>query len=418
MTSNFKHTISVMVISIFITYAASCSLTSVPEETPATENAGPYAGNGLVAIQLPMVPASFSQMLSQIEEKRQQDDEPSYIDPFYSGKAIGFVLHAEITIDDGINPLQTFSTTPGSASTDGYYSTSISLPEATGYTAYIKLYNTNMSLVDPTVTGYYGTFDITAGATTYIVIRPVPYAPVNLDTDTSESVSAAIPSEVGELSYGIETAGGEYWYEIDNAEYDFTAVTITHDDGDALSGFTQLIVFDGGGEEIARGYSPGVMSAAGDTPLSLNFDTEPGEDYYLVVFPFTLTGEAEAEFTITYTEGIAPNDDEYENNDEMSDATPIAQSAVINGICNDKDYFEFSLSDTANITIQCMFSQAEGDIDLYLKNDSDATIGSSDSMTDNEVITETNLPAGTYYILVDPFDVLETAYTLMWDIES
>jgi hypothetical protein len=90
-----------------------------------------------------------------------------------------------------------------------------------------------------------------------------------------------------------------------------------------------------------------------------------------------------------------PNDD-----DTTAAAADIGDS--INGIMceGDVDWFTFSNPSLGNVAIDLMFMVGEGNLDVYLLDDTVTEIGSSAGGSGLEAI-HTELDAGTYYIRVD-----------------
>ena len=67
----------------------------------------------------------------------------------------------------------------------------------------------------------------------------------------------------------------------------------------------------------------------------------------------------------------------------------------------DDDYFYWTTySGGGTHTITATFSQAEGNIDLYLEDESGAVLHRAESNTDNESFTWTASPGLTYYVVV------------------
>lgn len=114
-------------------------------------------------------------------------------------------------------------------------------------------------------------------------------------------------------------------------------------------------------------------------------------------------------------------DDGYENNDTFETATPLGtingRRVVDNLAALDDDYFSFTLSAagaSANF-VRIEFTQANGDLDLYVYDQS-KLVAKSDGVRDNEQVTLSGLPAGDYYVLVHGYDGAQNAsYRLIVD---
>lgn len=124
------------------------------------------------------------------------------------------------------------------------------------------------------------------------------------------------------------------------------------------------------------------------------------------------------EYQLILNTSSLPTDDVYDDgngNDEITFATAINQGDVLDAICNDDDYYTFTLATPATVTINCTFLQANGDIDIYLRDDWGIMLEESESTSDNEIIQSVSLNANVpYYIQVKPFDAAGTPYQISW----
>ncbi len=95
------------------------------------------------------------------------------------------------------------------------------------------------------------------------------------------------------------------------------------------------------------------------------------------------------------------SDDTYEENDTRESATILDLGTVVDAISasNDPDWFQFSLAQNLTVNIEVAFAHADGDIDIYLYDDSGSLLSSSDSSDDNENITIFLTTAGGPYYL-------------------
>ncbi len=95
-------------------------------------------------------------------------------------------------------------------------------------------------------------------------------------------------------------------------------------------------------------------------------------------------------------------DDSFEDNDSPFLA-PLVSAGSTNGlnVCDgDDDYFNIYVNAGETITVNVLFSQAEGDIDLALLNQLTLPVATSASVTDNESVTYTQQNGGLLKILV------------------
>ena len=97
--------------------------------------------------------------------------------------------------------------------------------------------------------------------------------------------------------------------------------------------------------------------------------------------------------------------DPYEPNDSLATATLVALPFRDFDLWvddADSDYFEFTVSETADVRVHLSFLDADGDVDLRLLDASGNVIRTSASTSDEEEILAT-VPAGTYFVEVHVF---------------
>ncbi len=124
-------------------------------------------------------------------------------------------------------------------------------------------------------------------------------------------------------------------------------------------------------------------------------------------------------------------DDLYENNNTIQQSFDFSQDEQTllsdldgQGISLDEDFFEIEATiGSLDLSIDLMFSHANGNLDLFLFDSTGNQIASSTSLTDNEFINFTVAEAGTYYIQVTSGEVdalgepvfSGNTYDLLWD---
>jgi len=96
---------------------------------------------------------------------------------------------------------------------------------------------------------------------------------------------------------------------------------------------------------------------------------------------------------------------------DISDSTPLAGS-----ICGPtyQDWYVFTPAATVTVTFTASFTNASGDLDLYLYTSTNLvnSIAYAYTTSDNEVITRTLDPGITYYLLVEGYQRAANTYTL------
>ena len=117
------------------------------------------------------------------------------------------------------------------------------------------------------------------------------------------------------------------------------------------------------------------------------------------------------------------DDDPYEDNNSMTEACADLNDGVWLsdlegfGVSKDEDWFQVNISDPVNrrIQIECLFTHAEGDIDIVLYDASNNVLAEKISVTDNEKI-ETVVPSTGYYFIKiwNRDNYTDNSYDLMW----
>jgi subtilisin family serine protease len=118
-------------------------------------------------------------------------------------------------------------------------------------------------------------------------------------------------------------------------------------------------------------------------------------------------------------------DDQYEPNNSIQDAFDLRSHRNVwldtidgLGVAYDEDYYRINIpSVPSDITIDCRFTHADSDLDIYLIDEVGNTILYSESITDNELIEGTITTADDYYIVVYNYDggSLDSHYNLFWN---
>jgi hypothetical protein len=190
------------------------------------------------------------------------------------------------------------------------------------------------------------------------------------------------------------------------------SISFTHADGDI-----DLAVYNAAGGLIQRSTS----STDNEGIVYLN---PTAGDYFVRVY----NGDAGNEYDLTWSalsqaelDDIAVGDDAYEENDTISQpyvldaAQPRLSTLLGNGLQKDEDWFEIELPEgNAGLLVECLFSDAEGDIDFEVYDSLGFPLAVRDSITDNELLfIDAAVPAGTYKIRVYS-PGLGNEYDLYW----
>jgi hypothetical protein len=154
--------------------------------------------------------------------------------------------------------------------------------------------------------------------------------------------------------------------------------------------------------------------------VTLTYNTAAGaEDVVLRIQKDLFDGSAEALiYTVTITDGALPTCDDQllEPNNSQGQASSMTPGVLEGVVCEstDDDYFTFTLARTSDVDVSVSF-EAGTDLDLRLY-DEDGVVASS-AFTDNpEEVSESSLPAGQYWILVDPYSSSEDLYPIPYTL--
>lgn len=139
--------------------------------------------------------------------------------------------------------------------------------------------------------------------------------------------------------------------------------------------------------------------------------------YLLAILPPEAFSYLGTEYDI-YWEPVYLAEDAYEDNDSISQATPLSEGETITANQFDDDWYEIEvLPGYEHLTIELYFSHDQGDIDIELVDANGDSIESSEGTDDNELIEYTVSEPGTYYLLVY-YDNAGNAYELVWNGEA
>ena len=200
--------------------------------------------------------------------------------------------------------------------------------------------------------------------------------------------------------FGIQK--DEDWFKIearaDTAELR-VLTSFTHEDGDI-----DMEIFNESGAILAR-----ATSSDDNESLVLS---NPAVGYYYVRVHY---GDAGNKYNLTWAALTADEvaqvntgEDAYEENDTLEEAYELTSAdsrlSNLDGLANqsDEDWYAITVGDANyGLYVECLFSDAEGDIDLEIYDDFGTPIIRRDSVTDNEIVDlNSTIPGGVYYIRV------------------
>ncbi|MHA1673854.1 MAG: Loki-CTERM sorting domain-containing protein, partial [Promethearchaeota archaeon] len=127
----------------------------------------------------------------------------------------------------------------------------------------------------------------------------------------------------------------------------------------------------------------------------------PSTDVWTIVFFNYDSDHQPTNFIHSITEPDEPDDDIYENNDEIYEATEILGGFSSHLVCLDADFYIVYLEAGESIELSINFAHSDGNLDLKFYDFSFNELASSTSLTDNEYIEYQVTNSDQYYILVD-----------------
>ena len=214
------------------------------------------------------------------------------------------------------------------------------------------------------------------------------------------------------------------WYEVNVPDGDEIVVT-TDRVPDGRDFNHQLELFDANGQSLD-------FSAQAGAGNRVSSDEASGRTFIQVKHPQGREDE-EIAYTLTVRVIDTPDgcvaDDELENNDTRQTAAQLGvlePAPTVNtweGLIScpdDQDWYELDLTDVQidDLEITIRFTDADGDLDMFLRDDAGQTPCArvadcaSESSTDNETIVTGALPPGVYFLNVEGFDDEASSYEL------
>ncbi|MCA9563929.1 MAG: pre-peptidase C-terminal domain-containing protein, partial [Myxococcales bacterium] len=167
-----------------------------------------------------------------------------------------------------------------------------------------------------------------------------------------------------------------------------------------------LFLINEGGQFLAS------SARANSNTESVTYTAIEGMTTYVKVVGFQ-ADVANYELNLRRTQGPVCQDDEFEQNDTIAQATPIGIDELVYAqVCfADNDYFSFQLQSPATVDILLLFEHQEADLDLLLTTANGAQLATSETTDDNEEIV-TSLAAGQYIVRVRAYDERSAEYLL------
>lgn len=161
-----------------------------------------------------------------------------------------------------------------------------------------------------------------------------------------------------------------------------------------------------GGGDVS--YSINVVASFVEPPCILDSDCSTVGDYCPYVGDDAGTCVSTPPANSGCGDNVAGDNDTSQNAEVLSSGTPVTEGTCDGEPDNplDVDWFKFTAAqgDAVNITVDQTGENTNGDVDVRLYDSNGDLVGSAVSFTDPEVIEETDLAAGDYYIVVKFYD--------------
>lgn len=263
--------------------------------------------------------------------------------------------------------------------------------------------------------------------------------------EPNDDVNAARALNCGDLITG--TARNEDWFRVRLSQTGPLDVTLTWTD---RSVDLDLYVFDDR-DEVGRSIEP-----AGNIPEVVNLNNQAAGDYWIAIDPWD--GQDDYTLAVDCGQGTAPpttggggggggttggndgggdgggtggndsgdvppkpddgtgdgtdpnrptgGDDQYEDNDVASTATPVDCGSHIRGIAADEDWFVFETTAEGPFEARLSWDDILSDLDLYLV-DTKGLIASSEVTEGTDELLQQTLQPGVYALIVNPWSGAE-----------
>ena len=268
-------------------------------------------------------------------------------------------------------------------------------------------------------------YTVEEGGTYYVQVYPWSGAPNDYDIDVSTDGSSSDDddqiedgADLRSVSFGESAAG-----TIDTSDptlegYYHEPVTFYGDEGEAVN----IDMTSDTGDSYL------VLQGPDDEYLTFNDDGGDGldssiQDYVLpqsgeyTIVATSYSGDETFNYTLSFEEGEAPEDDDLEPNDDIDSATSLGTGGsyddlTVSETYGEADYFAVYAQEGQTISAEIQFSHDNGDIDMELQDSSGNYLEGAYSVSDDESVEYTAEESGTYYIEVYAFSGAPNDYSI------
>ena len=228
----------------------------------------------------------------------------------------------------------------------------------------------------------------------YDMTVTVTTPPMCADDTYEDNDAAGSPSMIGPMSIGglALCPGDDDWYAFAVRTGDVVNLDVLFSDGE---GDVDADLYDGAGTIVDQGRSASDNEA-------LTHEVTTSGTYAVRVYLYGDDGSVPGNTYSVDLNIIGCTYDSFEPNDSAAASAPVlaGQHGGL-GICStDNDYYAIDLDAGDRVTVDIMFSDADGDVDLELRDAGGGLLDQSDSVTDNEQVAYDVTTTGTYTIRV------------------
>lgn len=213
--------------------------------------------------------------------------------------------------------------------------------------------------------------------------------------EQNDSAAGALALSPGSQSNLNACAGDDDYYAYNFAQGDDVTVNVTFSDAE---GDIDVQLLNAGGTEVA-------LSDSNTDNESIAYTVPSAGPYTLRVYLYGDAGSVPGSayglnVQVAGSLTCAPDPFEANNTRAAAASLPLGTYSGLTACENDADFYAVNLTGSQTVTVQTLFSNAEGDIDLRLYDPNGTQVSSSVSVSDNESLTFTPTMSGLHVIEV------------------
>ena len=232
-------------------------------------------------------------------------------------------------------------------------------------------------------------------------LAAAPGCPDN-DSNDTRATASSLTNSVAD----VRCDGDDDWWKFTAAQDDEIRVALSFDQAE---GDLDLELVDANDTVLAT-------SATAASPEVIDHTATAAGDLFVRVTGATANAEAVYELVAVDGGSVCGTDeDEFEPNDQRSDAEFIAPTTTIDGfVCTRPDVFVVNVDQTSDpLVATATFTHNDGDLDVAVFDADGDAVATSDSANDDETATvAAPVAGGLYYIEVYGFEGSSNDYTL------